>query len=211
LKRTAAGGNAVSVRCLYAAARSLSRKPFGQTGPGSPKIAQRFLGWSRSVSRKASVKKGPGSSPASLRKLAQGVRRAVRLVLQSAGRSASAEVSVVLADDATVRALNCAYRGYPRTTDVLAFPQNGEGGLLGDVVISVPQAARQARRVGHSLQREVALLAIHGTLHLLGYEDDTARGRKAMQEVQDRLLRLWARKRASRNAPEKRPRTRRPG
>jgi probable rRNA maturation factor len=119
---------------------------------------------------------------------------------------------VVLADDATVRALNRTYRGRDRTTDVLAFPQGGEGGLLGDVVISLPQAARQARRVGHSLAREVALLAIHGTLHLLGYEDETARGRKRMWEAQDRLLRLWdRRKRRAEEASGKRPRVQRSG
>lgn len=119
---------------------------------------------------------------------------------------------MVLADDATVRALNRTYRGRDRTTDVLAFPQGGEGGLLGDVVISLPQAARQARRVGHSLAREVALLAIHGTLHLLGYEDETARGRKRMREAQDRLLGLWdRRKHRAEDASGERPRVRRSG
>jgi len=100
---------------------------------------------------------------------------------------------VVLADDATVRSLNRVYRGQDRTTDVLAFPQDGRGGLLGDVVISVEQAARQARRARHPLSHEVALLAIHGTLHLLGYEDETEAGRRAMWEVQSRLLRAWRR------------------
>lgn len=101
---------------------------------------------------------------------------------------------MVLADDGTVRALNCAYRGKDRTTDVLAFPQDGRGGLLGDVVISLDQAARQARRVRHPLLHELALLAIHGTLHLLGYEDETEGGRRAMWEVQSRLLREWTRR-----------------
>jgi probable rRNA maturation factor len=101
------------------------------------------------------------------------------------------EVSVLLADDATVRSLNRTYRGEERATDVLAFPQDGQGGMLGDVVISVEQAARQARRARHPLLREVALLAIHGTLHLLGYEDHTPRGRRAMWAAQRRLLRAW--------------------
>ncbi len=126
--------------------------------------------------------------PACARRLAQLARRAVVRVLRAHGVAHPVEVSVVLADDPTVRALNRAYRGQDRTTDVLAFPQDGPGPVLGDVVISVPQAARQARRAGHPLAREVALLATHGTLHLLGYEDDTEAGRRAMWEVQHRLL-----------------------
>ncbi|MCS7234609.1 MAG: rRNA maturation RNase YbeY [Armatimonadota bacterium] len=126
------------------------------------------------------------------RDLARAARRAVRLTLRDQGVTGPVEVSVLLADDATVRSLNRTYRGEERTTDVLAFPQNGQGGMLGDVVISVEQAARQARRARHSLAREVALLAIHGTLHLLGYEDHTPPGRRAMWAAQRRLLRAWA-------------------
>ncbi|MFN3285245.1 MAG: rRNA maturation RNase YbeY [bacterium] len=132
------------------------------------------------------------------RSLAGAARGAVRLTLQDQGVAGPVEVSVVLADDATVRSLNRAYRGKDRTTDVLAFPQDGAGGLLGDVVISVQQAARQARRARHPLAREVALLAVHGTLHLLGYEDETPHGRRAMWEVQRRLVRAWAVRRAKR-------------
>ncbi|MEK7854173.1 MAG: rRNA maturation RNase YbeY, partial [candidate division NC10 bacterium] len=83
-----------------------------------------------------------------------------------------AEVGCLLVTDHRIRALNRRYRGEDHPTDVLAFPQ-GEGGgppghpgLLGDVVISVETAARQAARAGHSLEREVALLLIHGILHL---------------------------------------------
>ncbi len=129
--------------------------------------------------------------PARARDLAQAARRAVRLTLQDQGVAGPVEVSVLLADDATVRSLNRTYRGEERATDVLAFPQDGQGGMLGDVVISVEQAARQARRARHPLLREVALLAIHGTLHLLGYEDHTPRGRRAMWAAQRRLLRAW--------------------
>lgn len=116
----------------------------------------------------------------------------MHLVLRAAAAQAG-EVTVVLADDHTMRELNRRYRGYDRTTDVLAFPQNGPAHLLGDVVISLPQAARQARRAGHPLEHEVALLAIHGTLHLLGYEDETPAGRRRMHRTQTELLRQWAR------------------
>jgi len=106
-----------------------------------------------------------------------------------------AEVGCLLVTDRRIRALNRRYRGEDFPTDVLAFPQ-GEGGgppghpgLLGDVVISVETAARQAARAGHSLEREAALLLIHGILHLLGHDHATAAERRRMWALQRRLLR----------------------
>ena len=106
-----------------------------------------------------------------------------------------AEVGCLLVTDRRIRALNRRYRGEDFPTDVLAFPQ-GEGGgppghpgLLGDVVISVETAARQAARAGHSLEREAALLLIHGILHLLGHDHATAAERRRMWAIQRRLLR----------------------
>lgn len=106
-----------------------------------------------------------------------------------------AEVGCLLVTDHRIRALNRRYRGEDFPTDVLAFPQ-GEGGgppghpgLLGDVVISVETAARQAARAGNSLEREAALLLIHGILHLLGHEHATAAERRRMWALQRRLLR----------------------
>jgi len=109
-----------------------------------------------------------------------------------------AEVGCLLVTDLRIRALNRRYRGEDHPTDVLAFPQ-GEGGgppghpvLLGDVVISVETAARQAARAGHSLEREAALLLIHGILHLLGHGHATAVERRRMWAIQRRLLRETA-------------------
>jgi len=109
-----------------------------------------------------------------------------------------AEVGCLLVTDRRIRALNRRYRGEDFPTDVLAFPQ-GEGGgppghpgLLGDVVISVETAARQAARAGHSLEREAALLLIHGILHLLGHDHATAAERRRMWAIQRRLLRETA-------------------
>ena len=94
-----------------------------------------------------------------------------------------------------MRRYNRLFLGEERPTDVLAFSQ-GEGGgppghpgLLGDVVISVETAARQAARAGHSLEREAALLLIHGILHLLGHDHATAAERRRMWALQRRLLR----------------------
>jgi probable rRNA maturation factor len=95
------------------------------------------------------------------------------------GAARHAELSVLLTDDNTIRDLNRRYRGVDAPTDVLAFEQEG-GALLGDVVISVETAQRQATEQGHSLDREVGLLLAHGVLHLLGWDDCDARRRRRM-------------------------------
>lgn len=106
----------------------------------------------------------------------------VRLVAERAlvalGRGED-ELSVLLCDDATIQPLNRDWRGKDAPTDVLSFPQldeaPGDGPeVLGDVVISVETAARQAPEIGHDLEAELDVLLVHGLCHLLGYdhEDD---------------------------------------
>jgi probable rRNA maturation factor len=102
-----------------------------------------------------------------------------------------AELSVSLVDDAAMRRLNRDYRGQDRATDVLAFAMRegarapGDAAVLGDVVISLDTAARQARERGVSAADEVRTLLIHGILHLLGYDHERsvleARRMKAME------------------------------
>lgn len=90
-------------------------------------------------------------------------------------------VSVVLIDDEAMRDLNHAHRGFDAPTDVLSWPAGPHSGeLLGDIAISVETADRQARRRGVTLSQEVAALAVHGVLHLLGFEDRTEAERAAM-------------------------------
>lgn len=103
-------------------------------------------------------------------------------------------VSIVLTDDEQVRLLNRTYRGKDEPTDVLSFSlretssdetaidlaQLGEEPPLGEVYISVPTAQRQAERGERTLEEEVAFLAVHGVLHLLGYEDETQEGYEQM-------------------------------
>ena len=72
--------------------------------------------------------------------------------------------------------LNRRYRGKDRSTDVLAFPAGSNGGLLGDIAISVPYAAREARRRRASVAREIDRLLLHGFLHLSGYDHETDSG-----------------------------------
>jgi|HubBroStandDraft_6_1064221.scaffolds.fasta_scaffold1059407_1 probable rRNA maturation factor len=99
-----------------------------------------------------------------------------------------AEWSIVLTGDDQIQKLNRIYRKKNRATDVLAFAQ-GEGrpaaaGLLGDVIVSVPSARRQAEVAGHDVMSEVTMLLAHGLLHLLGWDHDTpARDRRMRRET----------------------------
>jgi probable rRNA maturation factor len=116
--------------------------------------------------------------------------------MQSEGVS-RAEVGVLLTDDPTIHDLNVRYRGVDKPTDVLSFAMQetglptalpGQPLLLGDVVISVDTAARQAESNGVTLEEELALLTVHGILHLLGYEDETEAGAARMRVREKEIL-----------------------
>ena len=99
-------------------------------------------------------------------------------------------VNVALVSDATMRRLNRRYRGVDRVTDVLSFPaapapKGRAGEFLGDLAIATGLAGRQARRLGHSTAKELRILALHGLLHLLGYDHETDLG--AMRRLEERL------------------------
>src|SRR5437762_10129847 len=100
------------------------------------------------------------------------------------------EVEVLLVDDAEIRRLNGAWRGVPRRTDVLAFPLEtpGPAALVGQVVISIDTAARQAQRVGVPLVAELELLVTHGVLHLVGYDDRDPVEARLMHEREREVL-----------------------
>jgi probable rRNA maturation factor len=129
------------------------------------------------------------------------VRKIASAALRRAGRKGASEIGVVFSGDAEVKRLNAAYRGKRKTTDVLSFPPSprlrGASGTwrgirdkasLGDIVISVPQARRQAKKAGRSLKDELAMLLVHGTLHLLGYDHETVKDEKKMMPLQRRIL-----------------------
>ena len=112
-------------------------------------------------------------------------------------RAGSCELSICLVDDSEIRQLNANWRDKNRPTDVLAFAQQeGElvpGSLLGDVVISVPTASRQAAEEGHSVEREILELLAHGILHLLGYDHERSEAEaqrmfSRQRQVVERLL-----------------------
>lgn len=99
---------------------------------------------------------------------------------------ARGQMTIAVAPDARVRALNRQFRRKDAPTDVLSFPAE-EPGQLGDVVIAAGVARRQARAAGHSLATELRILALHGLLHLLGYDHESDDGR--MERVERRLRR----------------------
>jgi len=132
-----------------------------------------------------------------------------------ASGAARADLSLLLVGDRFMRRLNRLYRRKDRTTDVLAFPmrhiqprltlRQAQGpepsrgtphasrftsSMLGDIVISLPQAERQAAQAGHTLEREMAALVIHGLLHLLGYDhEQSAREARRMSRREQVVLR----------------------
>jgi probable rRNA maturation factor len=97
------------------------------------------------------------------------------------------ELAVVLGADGAIRRLNARYRGKDEATDVLSFPGLGGAEGLGDVVISVETAERNARAAGRTLGGELDVLAIHGLLHCLGYDHETDDG--TMDRIEGRLRR----------------------
>lgn len=110
------------------------------------------------------------------------IRKAILKALEYEAFQYDAEVSVTLCDNKYIHALNKKYRNVDRPTDVLSFPmyEGGDfdinecisGAMLGDIVISLERAKEQAVEVGNSFLREVAFLAVHSTLHLLGYDHE---------------------------------------
>jgi probable rRNA maturation factor len=112
---------------------------------------------------------------------------------------------LLITDSKTVQKLNRIYRGEDKPTDVLAFQMvpgmDQEPGLpfvsppdgirhLGEVVISYPQAVKQAQELGHGVARELALLIVHGILHLLGYDHEPPEGEQKMRDKENEILSL---------------------
>lgn len=126
--------------------------------------------------------------------VARQLEEMAREALLQEGEPERGELTVLITDEEKVRELNRRYRGVDSPTDVLAFGGTPEGFVeapdaapyLGDVVISYPRARAQAKEHGHSPDRELALLIIHGVLHLLGYD----------HEAQEEKAIMWARQEA---------------
>lgn len=132
-----------------------------------------------------------------------------RLVEMAANAAAAAvgytgprtEVSVVLTDDETISRYHGQYLGDDNPTDVISFPaarDSGEPAIsggpvdknLGDIIVSEDTARVQAAQYGHSVEREISLLVIHGVLHLVGYDDYDDESRAKMREMENKALAL---------------------
>ena len=121
------------------------------------------------------------------------ISRAVEAVFHRLEVSPEPDVSIVFVDDEEMRELNKRYRQEDSTTDVLSFAldeldQESGSSYLGDIVLSLPRVRFQAGEAGHPLISEILLLVVHGTLHLLGYDDEEIENRKRMFSLQKEIL-----------------------
>ncbi len=128
------------------------------------------------------------------RGLGSQVRRALSSLLSELGHS-DKTLTVILTDDPEIRALKQQHWGEDAPTDVLSFPTYEPGDFfipphLGDIVISLDTAQRQAEQLGHSLQNEVKVLAAHSLWHLLGHDHPTEAEWDGFHQVQRRILEL---------------------
>ena len=130
-------------------------------------------------------------------------RAAVEATLDYEGFYNDVEISLTYTDDARIKKLNAEFRGIDKATDVLSFPLTDFEGTdeppvdepaigLGDIVISLETAKRQAEEFGHSFEREVAFLTVHSMLHLLGYdhvdsEENDAEMRRRQREILEKM------------------------
>jgi probable rRNA maturation factor len=129
---------------------------------------------------------------------ARWLRQIVTAVLAAEEVEPGAKLSLVITDDETVKNLNYKYRGKDKTTDVLSFSLVEEGAdfvlppgavvHLGEVIISCPQASRQAEEAGHTLEKEMALLIVHGVLHVLSYDHQRSAQRQRMRAREQAIL-----------------------
>ncbi|HHY04964.1 MAG TPA: rRNA maturation RNase YbeY [Thermoanaerobacterales bacterium] len=132
--------------------------------------------------------------------LEQLIEKVINVGLTNEGVKNDVEVSVVLTDDEHIQQLNKTYRSCDAPTDVLSFAmqENNKNDtlylgdeaaqLLGDIVISLERAKLQAEEYGHSFEREVAYLAVHGILHLLGYNHEREDDKKIMRQKEEQIL-----------------------
>ena len=128
------------------------------------------------------------------------IRKAIKQVGRMCRPAAASEVNVVVVDARDIREFNYVYRGKDQVTDVLSFaitetrddeplyespePDN----MLGDILICMERVLAQAEEYGHTLQRELAFLTVHGMLHLLGYDHEDENERLLMRSLEDKLM-----------------------
>lgn len=129
------------------------------------------------------------------------IREIVKKILQSLKVDEKTEVSILFTDDKFIRLLNNKYRGIDNPTDVLSFslqegvdkpPVVESEKLLGDIIVSVETAQRQADTLNHSIEKELTVLLIHGLLHLTGHDHEKDQDYKIMREKENKILKTFA-------------------
>jgi probable rRNA maturation factor len=120
------------------------------------------------------------------------VRRAIDEAAGDCAGSQGREVAILLTDDEAIRALNRRWRGLDRPTNVLSFPAGGSSvanaGMLGDIAIAFETTAREAQEAGKPVLDHLAHLAVHGFLHLLGYDHQSDETADAMEGLERTIL-----------------------
>jgi len=132
------------------------------------------------------------------------IKDVAKLVLETENIEISCKVDITLVDDAQIREFNNKYRNIDSSTDVLSFPiiEGCEGqinpevgdydedghAMLGDIIISLETARKQAEEYGHSFERELGFLVTHGMLHLLGFDHEEEEQEKKMLSEQEKIL-----------------------
>jgi probable rRNA maturation factor len=121
------------------------------------------------------------------------LKKAALKTLEQQATPEPVDITIVLADDPQLQALNRDYLGMDAPTDVLSFPADEtdpETGnrYLGDILLSVPRAEQQAKAGGHSLEAEAQLLVVHGVLHLLGHDHADVKEKARMWQAQGEIL-----------------------
>jgi len=121
------------------------------------------------------------------------IERAVNAALEHQSEALDSELTIVLTDDSRIQDLNRDYLGIDAPTDVLSFPASEtdpETGAryIGDIIISMPYAARSAEKAGHPVEAEVQLLVVHGVLHLLGHTHAEDEEKTQMWKAQSEIL-----------------------
>jgi probable rRNA maturation factor len=125
------------------------------------------------------------------------IREIIKNIIQYLKVDEKTEISILFTDDKFIKSLNKKYRGINKSTDVLTFnleegdlkfPEVDKNKLLGDIVVSVETAQRQANSLNHNLENELMILLIHGLLHLIGYDHEEDRDNKIMQVKENEIL-----------------------
>ena len=126
------------------------------------------------------------------------LERAAQAALENQSKPLDSELTIVLTDDAHIQELNRDYLGIDAPTDVLSFPASETDGseidpetgarYIGDIIISMPYAAKSAEKAGHPVEAEVQLLVVHGVLHLLGHDHAKTKEKSKMWKAQAEIL-----------------------